>query len=336
MCLKNKPSFAFLVLTYNHQDYILEHLESIKYLVQTHGANWDVDLIVSDDGSRDLTRCLVDDWLVVNATMFRHVKTLYNSKNMGTCASVNNMLTHMLADRCKLTAGDDVYSFENIFELTSYVSDTAIVSGRVLHLLGDKLCVDQMANMLVTATQVIYENDTLYHRFKHLSYNNAPNILYATQCLLNPSVREYLQRFDVVEDWPLQIAIAREYSIHRFSLINQVLVYYRRTLGSTYIVANERFIKDKLKVYDDLILHEPKWLERWRLKSRKFCFKSQNRWINKLINLDFYFFIAAILSKLNILIGSQKKLALDLIRHRNHYCYIKNQASSFHAKTDVL
>ena len=94
-----RPSFAFLVVTSNHQDYILEHLESIKYLVQTHGADIDVDVIVNDDCSKDQTRSLVDWWLQINAGLFRHVKTLYNPKNLGTCASVNNMLTHVVADR---------------------------------------------------------------------------------------------------------------------------------------------------------------------------------------------------------------------------------------------
>ncbi len=84
MRVETRPSFAFLVVTYNHQDYILEHLESIKYLVQTHGTTWDVDLIVNDDASHDNTRTLVDRWLLENRTIFRNVKILYNSKNLGT------------------------------------------------------------------------------------------------------------------------------------------------------------------------------------------------------------------------------------------------------------
>lgn len=329
MHANTKPSFAFLVVTYNHQDYILEHLESIKYLVQTYGTAWDVDLIVNDDASRDQTRTLVDRWLAVHTPMFRHVRTLYNDKNLGTCTSVNNMLTHMVADRCKLTAGDDVYSFENIFQLTQSQPDAAMVSGRVLYLLGDQLGVDRVANTLATATQVIYENDSLLHRFKHLSYNNAPNLLYSKECLLNPKVRSYLQSFDVVEDWPLQLAIAREYPTQRMELLDRVLVYYRRTAGSTYIVASQRFIKDKMKIYDDLINDEPRWQERLRLKSRRFCFESQNQWVNKLLNIDFYIFILACLGRLKLIIKSQKDLVVDLNSHQKHYSYIRNQAVRF-------
>lgn len=323
-----QPSFAFLVVTYNHQNYILEHLESIKYLVQTHGAAWDIDLIVNDDASRDQTRSLVDRWLALNATMFRHVKTLYNPKNLGTCASVNNMLTHMVADRCKLTAGDDVYSFENIFELTAYSMDTAMVSGRVLYLLGDELSVDPMANTLATATQAIYQRDSLLHRFKHLSYTNAPNLLYATECLLNPKVRDFLQRFDVVEDWPLQVAIAREYPQHRLSLIDQVLVYYRRTTGSTYIVANQRFMKDKLQLYADLIQNEPNFWERLRLKSRRYCFESQNRWVNKLLNLDWYLFLLASATQVFKLYPQDATLNRSVQAHQQHYSQIRANADA--------
>jgi glycosyltransferase involved in cell wall biosynthesis len=319
----NKPSFAFLVVSFNHQDYILEHLESIRYLVQTHGAAWDVDLIVNDDASIDQTRTLVDRWLEVNESIFRHVKTIYNAKNLGTCSSVYNMLTHMVAERCKLTAGDDVYSFENIFELTALEPNTAMVSGRTLYLLGDQLGVDQMANVLATATQAIYQRDTLLHRFKHLSYNNAPNMVYATECLLNTSVREYLQRFDVVEDWPLQVAIAREYPGRRLSLIDPVLVYYRRTPGSTYIVANQRFVKDKMQVFNDLIINEPSLWERLRLKSRRYCFESQNRWVNKLLNLDWYLFVLACGTKVLSVYRQETKLDISVEAHRGHYSRIR-------------
>lgn len=329
------PSFAFLVVTYNHQDYILEHLESIKYLVQTHGAGINVDVIVNDDCSRDQTRSLVNSWLQINAGLFRHVKTIYNPKNLGTCTSVNNMLTHVVADRCKLTAGDDVYSFENIFELTKHDSDAAMVSGRALYLLGDALGVDRRWNALTTATQVIYKNDSLLHRFKHFSYNNAPNILYANECLLHPDVRTHLQHFDVTEDWPLQVAIARQFPDRRFQLIDKVLVYYRRTSGSTFIVANKRFISDKIKMYDDLITKENNWIERVRLISRKFCFNSNWKISKKILNLDLYFFIISSAMKFKNIYSYHSVVKMDVHRHTKHYELIKQSAKNTVNKTNI-
>jgi glycosyltransferase involved in cell wall biosynthesis len=323
-----RPSFAFLVVAYNHQDFILEHLESIKYLVQTHGEGIEVDLIVNDDYSKDQTRSLVDSWLQINEGLFRYVKTLYNPKNMGTCASVNNMLTHMVAEHCKVTAGDDVYSFENIFELTKHDSDVAMVSGRALYLLGDALGFDRRSNLLTTATQVIYQNDSLLHRLKHFSYINAPNLKYATECILHPKVSAHLQRFDVTEDWPLQIAIARQFPERRFKLIDEVLVYYRRTAGSTFIVANQRFVNDKVMIYDDLIQDESNWFERLRLRSRRFCFKTKNRLSRKLLNLDLYFFVLSFAFNAYQILMERVQSKCTLPVHKMHYLGIKTRAAT--------
>jgi hypothetical protein len=327
MAITNKSSFAFLVLAYNHQKYILEHLESIKYLVQKYADSIHVDLIVNDDFSKDQTRSLVDAWLDLHGHLFRHVTKIYNSKNLGTCGSVQNMLDHMVADRCKLTAGDDVYSFENIFELSKFDSEVAMASGRALYLFEDKLVLNKRSNYLITATHVIYQNDTLLHRLKHWSYINTPNLLYATKCLMHPAVRSYLKNFDIVEDWPLQIAIARQFPSRKFKLDNNIWVYYRRTIGSAYIVANKRFVEDKKNIYRDLINLEISWVERFRLRSRLFCFGFENKIIKNILNVDAYFFVVSLIININKIFNY--KIQIDLNSHKEHYDQIKKNASKF-------
>ena len=329
MIKKYTPSFAFMVLTYNHKEYILEHLESIKYLVNTFGECIDVDLIINDDCSKDDTCYLIDQSLKINKGLFRYTETIYNRTNMGTCASVKNILDRLKADRCKLTAGDDVYSYENIFELSKCKSDVAMLSGRALFLHGD-------CNILATATQIIYEKDSLLYRLKHFSYNNAPNILYSKECLLDSEVLAHLERFDVVEDWPLQIAIARQFSTFKFELIDKVLVYYRRTQGSIFIVANDRFKKDKVKIYDDLIQREQKLIERIRLGSRKFCFKIDNWAINKLLNLDFYLFGLSFLLKIFKIFRKEKIIVINVDLHQKHYSEIRLKVIEFKSNLDDL
>jgi glycosyltransferase involved in cell wall biosynthesis len=332
MCSEFRISFAFLVLTYNHQNYILEHLESIKYLVQTYGADLDIDLIINNDCSKDKTQELVNQWLKINAVIFRNIKTINNPVNLGTCLSVNNMLDCVVADRCKITAGDDVYSYENIFELTQHGSDIAMMSGRALYLYGDSIQIDRLSDALTTMTQVVYRDNSLIHRFKHFSYNNAPNILYAKECVLHSNVREYLQKFDVTEDWPLQIEIARQFPDKRLQLINKVLVYYRRTEGSTFIVANKRFINDKNKIFDDLIVNEKNIFERIRLKSRKFCFNLETKVLKKILNIDLYLFVLISLIKIGIIYLSHREIRINLNTHKKHYLKIKQRAQNFEKK----
>jgi glycosyltransferase involved in cell wall biosynthesis len=325
-----------MILTFNHKDYILEHLESIKYLVNTFGECVDIDLIINDDCSKDDTCYLIDQWLKINKGLFRSIETIYNRSNLGTCASVKNLLDRLKADHCKLTAGDDIYSYENIFELSKFKSDVAILSGRALFLHGDNLVFDSLSNILATATQIIYEKDSLLHRLKHFSYNNAPNILYSKECLLHSEVLAHLERFDVVEDWPLQIAIARQFSTFKFELIDRVLVYYRRTQESIFIVANDRFKKDKEKIYNDLIRKEQKLIERIRLGSRKICFKMDNPVANKLFNLDFYLFGLSFLLKIFKIFRKENTLAINIDLHQNHYSEIRLKAIEFRSHFDDL
>jgi hypothetical protein len=147
---------------------------------------------------------------------------------------------------------------------------------------------------------------------------------------LHPGVRAELARFDVTEDWPLQVAIAVNFPSYKFKLIDPVLVYYRRTAGSTYIVANQRFVKDKILMFDALIEREVNDFERLRLKSRKFCFSLNGRFLKKLLNLDLYVFIAMFAINAKKIYSAINKIELDKVRHKAHYAMIKASADNVH------
>lgn len=326
MEIESKSSFSFLVLVYNQEAYIIEHLESIKFLVINYGKNINVDLIINDDCSKDRSIILIDKWLDINLNLFRNVKKIYNKTNLGTCKSVNNLLSANTNHVCKITAADDVYSFENIFEIKFKNDDTVIKTGFAINIYDGYLKPNLFSNILTIATQIIYKKNSLLHRFKHLSINNAPNIFYKTECLKNINVLNYMNKFDVTEDWPLQIAISREYFDSKFELIDKVFVYYRRTRGSTYIVANKRFMNDKNLIYNDLIKNEKKYFERIRLMNRKFCFNMRSKILNKICNLDFYiFFFSSFFNFFNIL-KFNFKLNLRYNDHFEHYRYIKSRS----------
>jgi glycosyltransferase involved in cell wall biosynthesis len=325
----HRDSFAFIIISYNHEKYIIEHLESIKFQVLTHGSNIDIDVIVNDDFSRDGTRDLINIWFTSNRNLFRNVDFLYNPENLGTCASVSNALDRVVADRCKLTAGDDVYSNENIFELSRHDDEVSMLSGRVLYLYESVIEFDLFTSIFETATEVVYKRAKSLHRFMHFSFTNAPNLVYSMACLKNRNVRDYLSCFDVVEDWPLQVSIAREFPQKRVKLIDRVLVYYRRTEGSTYIVANERFLSDKERVYDDLLAASRSLLDLIRLTSRKKALRRRGGITKKLWNVDTYFFALAAFVRLPAIIRRSRGIDMHLKQHREHYAQIQEQARLF-------
>ena len=72
-------NFSFLVLAYNHENYIIEHLESIKYQVLTYGEEMSVDILISDDFSRDRTVDLIEKWIFANKRLFNRVIFRFNN-----------------------------------------------------------------------------------------------------------------------------------------------------------------------------------------------------------------------------------------------------------------
>lgn len=83
--VKTDISLTFVILTYNHSGFVLEHLESIAHLVKKYDQI--NDLIVSDDASADSTVGGISDWLIENRKLFREVTTFFANDNVGTCKS---------------------------------------------------------------------------------------------------------------------------------------------------------------------------------------------------------------------------------------------------------
>lgn len=332
--MADKKKFAFLVLAYNHEDYIIEHLESIKFQIEKYGISIDSDIIINDDSSIDQTRALVDRWLLDNNAIFRNIVKIYNKENLGTCSSLVNMLDAMSPDLdgMKITAGDDVYSYEDIFAAALYepYREYSFISGMPLNLMNSKLSIDTVTFWGMVASEEIYRNRSALERFTLLNVTNAPNLIYKIDRLSDQRVIDFLKGFDVVEDWPLQIAISKYYEKSKFKLVNKVYVYYRRTPGSTYLVANKRFEKDKSKLYQYLIDTSDSVVKKFLLSNRKRLFLLNNRYANKLLNVSFYLFVVRAIFKFKpILKWSKMTISTDLDKHKLHYSLIRSRAESF-------
>jgi hypothetical protein len=322
-------SFSFLVLAYNHEKYIIEHLESIKYQVLTYGSSISVDLLVNDDCSKDQTILLIDSWLLVNSFLFRDIKKIYNKKNRGTAKSVVSLINHINTDSFKLTAGDDLYSFENVFLASNFSNEYAFHTGFPIYFKDSTPYFNPKSTYLHLATEYVYSEGNLYDRFQRFNYHNAPNLFYNLEYIKNEQVLTYLDKFDVTEDWPLQIAISRINPGLKFKYSFKTFVYYRRTSGSTFLTVNNRFVKDKLEIFNDLILHSDRKIVKFFLMIRAFCFRN-NKWpfIN-LFNLElWYFFFYSSPSFLTFLTHffNFKK---DLNVHSQHISLIENNANVF-------
>lgn len=103
--VSNKPLVSIIVITYNSGSYILETLKSIRDQEYKN-----IELIITDDCSKDDTFVLISDWLKIqdNIISFSNFKLIGNNVNSGVSGNCNIGLKEANGEWVKIIAGDDV------------------------------------------------------------------------------------------------------------------------------------------------------------------------------------------------------------------------------------
>lgn len=107
--------FTFAVMTFNQADFILQHLESIKYQIMAWGKGRAIHLIVSDDGSHDETLSLAQEWVWDHEKLFASTQFLTVKSNQGIVQNYLRTLHAVQTEQFKILAGDDIYYKNDIF-----------------------------------------------------------------------------------------------------------------------------------------------------------------------------------------------------------------------------
>ncbi|QOW10629.1 glycosyltransferase [Kaistella flava (ex Peng et al. 2021)] len=108
---KQGPLVSIIVITYNSGKYVLETLESTR--IQTYQ---NLELIITDDGSKDNTIEICKNWLDQNKDRFVKSTLITVEKNTGIPANCNRGLKASSGDWIKFIAGDDAL-IENCIEV---------------------------------------------------------------------------------------------------------------------------------------------------------------------------------------------------------------------------
>lgn len=109
------PLVSIIVITYNSAKYVLETLESAK--AQTYQ---NIELIISDDCSKDNTVAICKSWIKKNKARFIKTELITVEKNTGTSANCNRGVKVAQGEWMKLIAGDDALYEDAIENLLSF------------------------------------------------------------------------------------------------------------------------------------------------------------------------------------------------------------------------
>ena len=329
-------NFSFVVLTYNHEKYVIEHLESIKFLIEEFGAGIDFQVIIADDGSRDETVLLAEYWLSKNRDLFFDVLVLSERGNKGTCHNFTKFWPHVKTDYFKVTAGDDVYSCENMFHDFENVDQFDIVAGMPLTLVDGVISKSGFSVFNIVATNAIYRDSDYIERLRGIGFSNTPSMSYPVRLLGNEDVRDFVRSFSVTEDYPLHVRMAEVFRPLRFHQIDRVFVYYRRTEGSTYLIRRDDFNEDKARVFEYLTAGETRSWRKLLLRNRLFCYKLDGRFVRRVVNLSYYLYLLKVALNLPGILRSYSRFKVDVRRHQQHFDEVERRAAKVLIEFGVL
>lgn len=226
----------FITLAYNHQNYILYHLESIRWQTEVMPSTTHA-LTIIDDCSSDKTLLYVKEWLNTYGGIFDEFNIVHRKKNVGV---VENFVTALsIAEhekRFKILAGDDLYGDTPISIVPIDAFDIVQTP-----------CIDFSSNNVETpglgrrigdylkySKDNGWDNDAVTKRLRYSNPLAAPGIFLSCEIAADKGLRKYLSRYRNIEDLPSwhYLFNIRDGDV-QFGSIEQHLVLYRTGSGVT-------------------------------------------------------------------------------------------------------
>lgn len=248
--------FTFAVITYNQRGYIVEHLESVKRQIQMYGHLYQVDFVLSDDGSKDDTVSLAKAWLAENRELFRDVTVLAAPQNQGIVPNYLTALKHVKTCKFVILAGDDFY-YQNDVAAAAYAGQFVVSS--TLRLwesgLGGNYTTWWQKEYLLTGKNRLRKK--LLKRMEYQMCVESPAVFWDSN-LADGGMYEALAPYQWIEDVPLMCYLLQKQSLQAVAL-DYPLVVYRMSEGVSLNTKHEKmsvFDQEALVVRQNL---QPKW-----------------------------------------------------------------------------
>lgn len=282
--MDNPPLVSVIVITYNSAATVTETLDSIK-----NQDYQNIELIVSDDCSKDDTTGIVENWLDENGSCFVSSRLVTTSINTGVSANLNRGIAKSHGTWIKPIAGDDLLLPDCISTNVLFTKTDAEIQAVFSRakFFGDPVTCKQYENF----GYGLFGLNSRERYLIILSYNTiiAPASFIRRQYF--DLVGGYNESIPFIEDWPFWIRMFKEDA--NIVFINKETVKYR--MGSSLSLGNGG--GNKFKESYALVLayaYECQMQENLIYKMYAFLTKRQrekkSRWYSILLKTNFYYY----------------------------------------------
>lgn len=268
--------FTFCIVTYNQEQYIGQLLESIKYQILNYARDIKVDIIISDDLSKDNTMKIVNQWIQHNYKLFRKIDVSVNENNIGVVANIYNVLKKLKTNKFKLIAGDDIFLSNNIF---SAIDKDGLVMSPTIKFRDREVLKDTYLGNYFEVLWPKKKNVRRYmlKKLKNHMFIETPGVFFDSS-LLTDELFDELSQFSWIEDVPMWSNLLKRNDL-KVTVSHRPLVGYR--LGSGISTncnhqKNEEYENEVKKIQ-----------EKYQPQRNKYIVKIKYIWIRRLYKYIF-------------------------------------------------
>lgn len=284
--------FTFLSITYNHEKYIIQHLESIKNQIGQYGKDIEFQLIISDDCSSDNTIPLVKKWLETNSNLFAHLDILESTINQGTCKNYTKGIREIKGDFFKALAGDDVFTNESIFLAVELLNKYDIVCTPTGPFSENGLYNDKKIYSRVFEMYNYCSKDYDVIRRKYINIPMTPGVFMRKE-LFTSEVIDFINGYILIEDYSAAIKIYEENNELKMGYYEKVFVLYRNHETAITKTGNKRvrnlFLEDKTNLHKYIIKNTDSLSVKLKNHYGIFLDKISNRKLALLLDINVLF-----------------------------------------------
>lgn len=232
-----KPWVSVIVIAYNSGKFILETLESIKN--QTYD---NIELIVTDDGSKDDTITICKDWFDQNKSRFVNAILVTTAQNTGTAGNANRGIQASAGEWIKFIAGDDILMPDAIEKYIEFVDDKINACFAEYVEFTGQQSEHKYLRKHIDIDRVAFGDNTTakqqYNILKRQFIGYGPTFFVKKKVLIE--VGCFDERFPLMDDYPLFIRIAA--AGYKLYLLHEATVYYRVNPESVSHSSNDKAI----------------------------------------------------------------------------------------------
>ena len=228
--------FTFVTITYNHEKYIIEHLESIKYQIENFSEGKKMNLIISDDGSVDDTMLVAQNGVEGNIYLFREEEQLTSKNNQGIVKIYLRPTAAIKTPAFKLLAGDDLYYKNNIFEIVEALKEKDIIFTPALNFNEDTVWNSHDMNRLLT----LKTPDQIRKVLKFQNPFNTPGAFYSAALIQEVGLRAFISKYTWIEDLPSYYYLFNKRASLNYAIELKPYIMYRSSVGISNNKKNEK------------------------------------------------------------------------------------------------